>query len=89
MSQGSIEQASGSDELPMTQEHRGDATGLASVHVNRTIKGFGKGWAHRYFFGGNSLSTSLTSCSMTAWRVCGTIGTGAMPCQIERLVCVS
>jgi CRP-like cAMP-binding protein len=25
-------------ELPMTQEQLGDATGLTSVHVNRTIK---------------------------------------------------
>jgi CRP-like cAMP-binding protein len=26
-------------ELPMTQEHLGDCTGLTSVHVNRTLKG--------------------------------------------------
>jgi len=29
-------------ELPMTQEQLGDATGLTSVHVNRTIKGLEK-----------------------------------------------
>jgi CRP-like cAMP-binding protein len=26
-------------ELPMTQEHLGDCTGLTSVHINRTLKG--------------------------------------------------
>ena len=28
-------------ELPMTQEQLADATGLTSVHVNRTLKGLG------------------------------------------------
>ncbi|HEX8240158.1 MAG TPA: Crp/Fnr family transcriptional regulator [Allosphingosinicella sp.] len=29
-------------ELPMTQEHLGDCTGLTSVHINRTLKGLEK-----------------------------------------------
>src|SRR5688572_8899738 len=52
-------------ELPMTQEHLGDCTGLTSVHINRTLKGLE---------GDQLISRSSRSVTIEDWKALAQAG---------------